>query len=511
MNSVFQNILLSSFIINLPNNVRLVQSFFNSLRLYIFYYNITRPKSTFLTIYKSMVSSSFTVLSLIPYIQKKIKDQIDPIKVNIINDINKNSEEINNIVEESGIVPNGLFKDSIESYRILELLKNLKSLDDSLVNKGKVSGAIYSDVNSKSIRFMNEIFPLYFKTNPLHPDIFPSLRMIEKWLIEISIELYNGDDNTRGSITSGGTESIFLACKAYRDLYNLKNPEIIAPITVHPAFDKACECLKIKLIKVPIVFSGEKYEESTLDLNYYKSKINSNTILLVASAPSFPHGEIDPIREIAEVGLEYNKPVHIDCCLGGFILPFLDYKDRIDFSIDGITSISADFHKYAYSPKGISIVMYKNKYFSDNQYFITDSWSGGIYATNTLLGSRPGNVIVMTWANMLNLGQRYYEITSKEIKFFTKNLAYSLNKIQGIRVIGNPENLLNVVAFTSDSHDIYSINEHLQKCGWNLNPLQFPSAIQLCITENHTTKEQHRPSGVGLAYNACGENILERC
>ena len=167
-------------------------------------------------------------------------------------------------------------------------------------DKSKASGIQYSRDSKSSSELVNSVFSMYYKTNPLHPDIFPTLRSIETWVIRYTLKLFNAPLGSKASITSGGTESIFLACKAYRDYYKKPYPEIIVPETAHPAFDKACDCLGIKLKKVPIVFNTDG-EESQLDLKYYKSVVNENTILLVGSAPSFPHGELDPTREICKI------------------------------------------------------------------------------------------------------------------------------------------------------------------------------------------------------------------
>ena len=484
-NKYTQGVLIGSFLYNFRGNISNLIETARNVKTFIFFYKFFNSREVF----QNQIQLGFRMLSILPSVKKKIDSEISENVQKISEDLSKDSLEIVKLLDYK--IPISTFPfEGIENSRIIETLQKLKKFDDSTIDKGKVSGTIYSD-NDKIEELIASISNLYFKTNPLHPDIFPTLRYIEKWLIRKTLRLFNAADEGRASITSGGTESIFLACKTYKTYYkNIRNPEIIVPETAHPAFDKACECLGIKLVKVPIEYSYNGIEASKLNLSYYKSKINENTICLVGSAPSFPHGEIDPMREIGKLGVYYNIPVHMDCCLGGFLLPFLDLNEFYDFSMPGITSISADFHKYAYCEKGISIVMYSHYKYSNSQYFIYDSWNGGIYATNTLLGSRPGNIIVLTWATLMSNGINYYRDASLKIREATRKIARKIRDIEYLDVIGVPEELVNIVAIRSDYVDIYKINDFLKKNGWNLNALQFPSSIHLCVTLNHVSDDK---------------------
>ena len=295
--------------------------------------------------------------------------------------------------------------------------------------KVKYLELIYS-ANDKTEELIASISSLYFKTNPLHPDIFPTLRYIEKWLIRKTLRLFNASDEGRASITSGGTESIFLACKTYKTFYkNIKNPEIIAPETAHPAFDKACECLGIKLVKVPIEYSYKAY--SKLNLSYYKVKLMKILFVLLVLHQVF-HREIDPMREIEKLGLQYNIPVHMIVvfedfyCLFRFLMNFM-----ISVCLE-LISISADFHKYAYCERNINCTYSHYKY-SNSQYFAYDSWNGEFYATNTLLG-RPGNIIVLTWATLMSNGINYYRDASFKIREATRTIARRIRDIEYLDV-----------------------------------------------------------------------------
>merc|ERR1712142_1221900 len=216
--------------------------------------------------------------------------------------------------------------------------------------------------------------------------------------------------------------------------------------------------------------------------------INKNTIMLVGSAPQFPHGSIDDIEAIAELGLKYNIPVHVDACLGGFLLAFMEdagfHVRPFDFRVSGVTSISADTHKYGYAPKGSSVVLYNEPKWRHHQFFVTPDWPGGIYATPTIGGSRSGGIVAACWAAMLFFGKEGYIKTTKEIISTTRKITEALRNIPGIQIVGSPD--VSVVAFDSKDFNIYGLSDGMKERGWALNALQFPSCVHLCVTRPHT-------------------------
>lgn len=188
---------------------------------------------------------------------------------------------------------------------------------------GRVSGGLYAPLKDQSLlQLMNSVFSHTAYTNPLHADVFPGIRKMEAEIVRISCTLYSGDSKSCGTVTTGGTESIVLACKAYRDyayyVRGITEPEMVVPITAHAAFDKASEYLNIRIKHIPMDARTGK-----VNVKQMARAITSNTILLAASAPNFPHGIVDPINQIAKLGLKYDIPVHVDACLGGFLMPFL--------------------------------------------------------------------------------------------------------------------------------------------------------------------------------------------
>ena len=320
-------------------------------------------------------------------------------------------------------------------------------------------------------------------TNPLHPDAFPGLRKMEAEVVRMACSIFNGGEDSCGCVTTGGTESIILACKTYRDLArdtrDVEMGEILVPVTAHAAFDKSADILGIRIRHVPV-------DEVTrrVDLKAMKRMINKNTIVLVGSAPQFPHGTMDDIEGVAALGVKYNIPVHVDACLGGFLVAFMDEAGfpikPFDFRVPGVTSISADTHKYGYAPKGSSILMYSNQEYRNYQYFCYPNWPGGIYGTPTITGSRAGGIIAACWAALKYFGRDGYVQATKEIVETTRRITEAIRHVPGLKIIGIPE--VSVIAFDSDLFNIYSLSDGLKTRGWALNALQFPACVHLCVT-----------------------------
>jgi len=366
---------------------------------------------------------------------------------------------------------------------IIQELSKFSESENQPWKKGRVSGVVYYGENDL-IQFFEKLYHLYSQTNALHPDIWPSLTKFEREIVSMCSSLMHGNEDVRGAVSSGGTESILLAMKTYRDYFREKKgitePEIILPETAHPAFLKACDYFSIKPVFV------ELDENYSADIEKVKEKINDHTIGLVGSAPNFPFGTYDPIRELSEIALDKNIGMHVDACLGGFINPFvreLGYEiPDFDFSLEGVTSISMDTHKYGYAPKGTSVILYKNSDFFQKQIFV-HAGREGIYFTPTLLGSRSGFPIVATWSVMLIMGYEGYKNMAKQILDTGKYIKNSIKKIDGLKIVGDP---LWVIAITSDKMDPYLVWEAMSKKGWFLNGVSRPAAFHIALTVRHT-------------------------
>ena len=343
--------------------------------------------------------------------------------------------------------------------------------------KEKISGVIYHADQTHYADLFN-VFKRYALTNPLHPDVFPEIREMEIDIIQMVRELFKGDQGVCGNVTSGGTESILLACYTYREWarkeWGITSPNIVAFKSVHPAFDKACHYFGIKLIKVSSLF-------------WMKMYINRNTICAVGSAPTYGYGTVDPIQEMADHCLVRQVPLHIDCCMGGFLMPFLK-NNPVKFSTEGITSISADTHKYGNTFKGSSVLLFRNFYYKKHQHFVKTDWEGGMYATPTILGSKSGALIATTWASLLRTGSMNYSSMANQIQEHLLNIYDVFKNHPDLNILGEP--CVNIIAFSSSTLDIYRIVEEMKD--WNLSVLTNPPAFHFCITSVHTKEVIHK-------------------
>lgn len=257
----------------------------------------------------------------------------------------------------------------------------------------------------------------FVQTNALHMDEYKMITKMEAEIIRMVCSMYNGSDKSCGVLTSGGTESILLAMVAYREFgltKGIKKPNIVMSNAAHAAFDKAAFLFQIEIRKVPVT------KNFRCDFKAMKAQIDSNTVCLVASSPDYPYGTYDPLPQIAALAQKLGIGCHNDCCLGSFIVPFLDragFKTPhiFDFRVPGVTSISCDPHKYGMGPKGVSCLLFSNPQWREYQFFCSPRWNGGLYATTTLAGSRPGNVVAATWATMMKIGQKGYTENAKVI------------------------------------------------------------------------------------------------
>ncbi|GMN49277.1 hypothetical protein TIFTF001_018438 [Ficus carica] len=370
---------------------------------------------------------------------------------------------------------------------VIERMKDEKAKD--AVWQGKCSGTIYIGGSESEGHFsvINEACSMFAHTNPLHLDVFKSVVRFEAEVVAMTASLLGGKDKSQicGNMTSGGTESILLAVKSSRDYMKSKKgitrPEMIIAESAHSAYDKAAQYFNIKLWRVPV------NKEFQADVKAIRRYINRNTILIVGSAPGFPHGIIDPIEELGELASSYGICLHVDLCLGGFVLPFarkLGYPiPPFDFSVKGVTSISADVHKYGLAPKGTSVVLYRNHDIRKHQFVAVTEWSGGLYVSPTIAGSRPGGLVAGAWAAMISLGEEGYLENTKQIMDVSKRIQKGTKDIPELFIIGRPD--MTIVAFGSDVLDIFEVNDMLSSKGWHLNALQRPNSIHICVTLQH--------------------------
>ena len=418
--------------------------------------------------------------------KNKLNSQMLEIKNKFDEESNNNEKPYKELIQNV-IVKN--YTKSISKNKQLEIFTNLLgSLKDKDLNiqcSDKISGAIYNKPDHEEMKLVTECLKSYYKTNPLHSDIYPSLIVMEKQVVNFVKQMFNLDTEVGGgTLTTGGTESIILALFGYREyaknIKNIVNPEIVALQTVHPAFDKGCHYLGIKLNKIDID------DHNNINKSMFNSYINYNTIAIVGSAPSFPHGLVDDIEYMCSIAKKRQIPVHVDACLGGFVMPFIESNHKFDFSIEGVTSVSVDTHKYGCSPKGSSVLLFRDKDILSHCYFIQSSWCGGIYATTNITGSRSGFNLACTWSIMNYLGVETYKNQAKKIQSTVNKIKLQFKNDSDIFIFGDPS--VCVVAFGSKTLNIYLVSQEMKQLGWNLNELQNPPSFHLCITNRHTPK-----------------------
>lgn len=373
----------------------------------------------------------------------------------------------------------------MEKEELLKLMDQRKEQDTKNWINGKITGAVYHG-GREHYDFVGQVFSRWAFCNPLHPDLHPALRQMDSEVVQMVINMYHGGPDACGSFTTGGTESILMAMKAHRDwgeeAKGITEPNIVICTTAHAAFDKAGKYFKIQVRK------ARPDGDMAVDLKHMKQLIDRNTVAIVGSCCQYCHGTIDPIQEMGKIALKKNIGLHVDCCLGGFLVPFMEKAGYplppFDFRVPGVTSISCDPHKYGFAPKGSSVVMFSNKELRRYMYCYLTDWSGGIYATPTMVGSRPGGPVAATWAAMRRFGEDGYVQTTREIVGATRTIAEGLKQIDDLRLVGRPE--VCVVAFDTKKaagFSCYAVADCLkQLSGWELATCQNPPSVHLALT-----------------------------
>jgi glutamate/tyrosine decarboxylase-like PLP-dependent enzyme len=369
---------------------------------------------------------------------------------------------------------------------VLRELHEMANEEDGFWQTGKCSGTLYCG-DMSHYAFQNEAFGLYSHVNALQRDICPSATRFESEITAMALDMMHAaaakpDATPCGALSSGGSESICNALLVYRERgreeRGITQPQIILPVTAHVAFEKGSHLLGIEVVYAPVD------EKTTLvDVDFVRDRITPRTVALVGSAGNYPYGTIDPIDELSQLAVEHELGLHVDGCLGGFILPWgeeLGYDIPVfDFRLPGVTSISADTHKYGYGLKGTSVTLYRNKSLRRYQYFMSPEWPGGKYFSPGIAGSRSGGLLAATWASMVSLGREGYRSYAKEIFETAFAMQDAVRSHPELRIMGNPTFCF---AFTSDDFSIYHVNDFMKERGWRFNGLQHPDAVHMCVT-----------------------------
>lgn len=381
---------------------------------------------------------------------------------------------------------------------ILAALTDHRARD--LASDGRAFAFVY-DPGEEARELAREAFSACMTINGLDPTVYPSARRIENQVVSACLEIMNAPDGAVGTATAGGTESVMLAVKTARE-YAKKNgkeiarPKMLLPETAHACFHKAAHYFGVEVVTVAVDPKTFK-----ADVEDARAKMTDDVILVVGSAPSYAHGVIDPIADLAALAKEHGKLMHVDACVGGCVLPFMRENGEdvpaFDFAVDGVTSISMDLHKYGFAPKGISIVLQRTRELRDAQYYACAQWTGYSIINSTTLGSKSVAAMGAAFALIQHLGHDGYKERAKKMWGATKKLVAEIDALPGIEMVGRPE--MNLFAFqtvpTQDGEaagDLFELADRLTETGWLVQPTYAfgasPAHIHLTIDPSNAER-----------------------
>ena len=394
------------------------------------------------------------------------------------------------------------YRDTSETFRripergrpadeVVAEVRAFAAREDAIGDEGRVSGSLYCG-DHDHYRVLTEVFEEFAHVNVLQRDMYPSATKFEAEILAMVADMLHGTDegsDVCGVVTSGGSESLITALYTYREQAaaerGVTRPNVVIPTTAHVALDKGAHWLGIEMRHAPLT------DDHVVDVARMADLIDENTIAIVGSAGNYAHGLIDPIPELGRLALDRGIGLHVDGCLGGFLLPWIEAVGvevpPWDFRVPGVTSISADTHKYGYALKGTSTLMYRTKALRAHQWFTYPDWPGGLYLSPGFAGSRSGGLIASTWASLVLTGQEGYRDAARRIHDAARQIVDGIcDGIPELTVFGEP---LFLVAFASDEVDIYLVNDELKRRGWRMNALQLPPALHFCVTRPNTAPD----------------------
>ncbi len=367
-----------------------------------------------------------------------------------------------------------------------EVLARLEALrgSDLPTHGGRTWAYVYDSGLPEIDQLASSAYMAYLSVNGLDPTVFPSLVRLENDVVAAAAELLHGDEKVVGTFTSGGTESCMLAVKAARDRRSdVAQPEIVLPLTAHAAFHKAARLFGLTVVPAAVDPTTFRANAAAVE-----AAITDRTVLVVASAVSYAHGVIDPVGAIASAAASRGVPCHVDACIGGWVLPYFrrlgDPVPDFDFSVPGVTSISVDLHKYAYCPKGASVLLYRDAELRRHQYFACADWPGYTIINSTLQSTKSGGPLAAAWAVLNFLGDAGYLELARKTRDATRRLIAGIEDIDGLHVLGHPDSSL--VPFAAEGVDLFEVADELRIKGWYVQPqLAFgalPRNLHLTVT-----------------------------
>jgi len=343
------------------------------------------------------------------------------------------------------------------------------------------------DAGEDVVAVANAAYAAHIGDNAIYgASSYPSLRRYEDGVVAMVCEMLNAPEGAVGSVTTGGTESITMAVKTARDWARAVKPrvtvpEIVLPRTAHPAFNKAAELLGLNVVRM-----GRSVDYRA-DLDGMRRAIGPNTIMLVGSAPPYPYGLVDPIEELGALADKYDLWLHVDGCVGGFVLPFVRELGHavpaFDFEVPGVSSMSVDLHKYGWSGRGASVLVIRDEARATHQGFSFEAWPAGIYRTANIAGSRNGGAVASAYAVMRYLGRTGYRERVAAMLETKRRIAEGLERIEGLRVLGAPEG--SHFSIMGDGLDVFAVGDGLDERGWSFARGVDPNTLQLLLNPRH--------------------------
>ncbi|GGD22606.1 pyridoxal phosphate-dependent decarboxylase family protein [Nocardioides daphniae] len=367
-----------------------------------------------------------------------------------------------------------------------DALARLRALqaDDLPVHGGRTLAYVYDSGLADVDRVGREAVAAYAGSNGLDPTAFPSLLQMENELVGFAADLLNAPDEAVGTVTSGGTESILLAVQAARDSRpEVVSPSMVIPETAHAAFHKAAHYFGVRTVVVPV---GDDFRPNPWAMG---RAIDGTTVLVVASAPSYAHGVIDPVTEIAAQAKSKKVRCHVDACIGGWVLPYAERLGRDvpewDFRVPGVTSISVDTHKYAYAPKGTSVLLHRSPELRRAQYFASARWPGYTMLNATTQSTKSGGPLAGAWAVVTTLGDEGYLALTEQVLDAVEAIVAGIGEVAGVRVVVPPDSTLVAIA-CDETLDPFTLTDEMTSRGWYVQPqMSFagrPATVHLSVS-----------------------------
>lgn len=388
--------------------------------------------------------------------------------------------------------------DSIESFRT----------HDVRWREGRCFTLAYV-AGDEPLALAEEAYRRFSGENALNTGAFPSLRLMQQQVVDVVAGWVHGDDTTAGFMTSGGTESLVLSVRAARkraerEGRNLKKMNMVIPTSAHAAFEKGADYFDVESRRVPVGADWRANVEAM------RAAVDDETILIIASAPQYPQGVIDPIAEISAIALERNINCHVDACMGGVTLTYLErLGENIpawDFRNPGVTSISVDLHKYGYTSKGSGVLLHRNKSLRSDQTFMTDNWLGGAYGSSGILGTKSGGPIASSWAVMHHLGDDGYLRLTSSARKSTLEIAAHIDAHPQLTLRAQPESTLVSFGTTQpESLDVFAIADALYSFGWYVDRQGPPPSIHLTVNAIHENLVREFLHDLDRAIDAAGD------